>query len=129
MTLGLARLTALSLLEMARYDLANLIFGFKHVRNILANQHTGGRLTRPRPVDSICEAVNLAACFYFKPVRCLQKSVVTARLLNTCGIESRIVIGYRQSPFFSHAWVEVDGRVVNDSPAYKEQLKVFSEQV
>jgi hypothetical protein len=35
------------------------------------------------------------------------------------------VIGYRPSPFFSHAWVEVDGRIVNDSPVYQERLFVL----
>jgi hypothetical protein len=35
------------------------------------------------------------------------------------------VIGYRPSPFFSHAWVEIDGRLVNDLPGYAEQLRVL----
>jgi len=51
--------------------------------------------------------VSLAACFYWKPVRCLQRSVAAMRLLRKCGIDGRLVIGYRPSPFFSHAWVEV----------------------
>jgi len=35
------------------------------------------------------------------------------------------VIGYRAAPFFSHAWVEVAGRVVNDSPIYQMRLQVL----
>ncbi len=67
----------------------------------------------------------LAGCFYYKPVLCLQRSVVAARLLRKAGAEARLVIGYRAAPFLSHAWVEVDGRVANDSQAYKERLQVL----
>jgi hypothetical protein len=123
---GLAQLTTRALCEMVNHDLTIRVFGFNHVRNKLAKQPMPRRQEHPGLTARICEAVNLAACFYFKPVRCLQKSVVTARLLRKCGIDGRVVIGYRQAPFFSHAWVEVVGRVVNDSPAYKEQLLVLS---
>jgi hypothetical protein len=71
---------------------------------------------------AICDAVLLATCFYWKPVLCLQRAVCTVRLLRRYGIHARLVIGYRPSPFFSHAWVEVDGRVVYGSPAYQKRL-------
>ncbi len=125
MTLRLARLTAWALCGMAHYDLTNMVFGFHHVHNKLTKQKTARRQAHPELTAWVCKAVNLAACFYFKPVLCLQKSVVTFRLLRKCGIDCRLVIGYRSSPFFSHAWVEVDGHLVNDSSVYKEQLKVL----
>ena len=74
---------------------------------------------------TICEAVALACCFYWKPVLCLQRSVAAMRLLRSNGVGAQVVIGYRPAPFFSHAWVEVDKRVVNDSPAYQRQLHVL----
>jgi hypothetical protein len=40
-------------------------------------------------------------------------------------VAAEMVIGYRPSPFFSHAWVEVNGSIVNDSPAYQEKLLVL----
>lgn len=125
MTRKLARLTAWALCEMASYDLTNTVFGFKHIRSKLTKQQTAHREPQPELCALLCEAVNLAACFYFKPVLCLQKSVLTVRMLRKCGIDGRLVIGHRSSPFFSHAWVEVDSRVVNDSSAYKEHLKVL----
>jgi hypothetical protein len=85
---------------MLRYQLTNWIFGFKHVQKGLARQQTARRQAHPQSVECVCEAVNLAARFYFKPVRCQQSSAVTVRLLRKCGIDSRMVIGYRQSPFF-----------------------------
>jgi hypothetical protein len=71
--------------------------------------------------DRICRAVDLACIWYFKDVECLQRSVVTARLLRKHGIHARLVIGVRPVPFKAHAWVEVEGQVVNDKP-YVNQL-------
>ena len=74
---------------------------------------------------AVCDAVLLATCLYWKPVLCLQRSVCTTRLLRTRGVAARLIIGYREAPFFSHAWVEVGSRVVNDSPAYRSRLRVL----
>jgi hypothetical protein len=62
---------------------------------------------------------------YWKRIRCLQRSIVTARLMRNRGILAEVVIGYRAAPFFSHAWVEVGGRVVNELPSYRTRLQVL----
>jgi len=108
--------------ELVRYD---LLFAWRGMRGV-----------RPRSVPvsgaggaewetAICEAMRSVAPFYWKPIRCLQRSIVTARLMRDRGILAEVVIGYRPVPFFSHAWVEVAGRVVNDSPAYKMRLQIL----
>lgn len=116
------RLVLAALFELFRYDVVHAWLK----RPVL-------RLPAPRlrfPADpelqrSICDAVLTATCFYWKPVLCLQHAVCVVRLLRARGVGARLVIGYRAVPFFSHAWVEVDGRVVNDSPAYRSQLQVL----
>ena len=55
----------------------------------------------------------------------MQRSIVTARVMRRRGIPAEVVIGYRPEPFFSHAWVEVAGRVVNDSSTYQCRLAVL----
>jgi hypothetical protein len=67
----------------------------------------------------------LATCLYWKRVLCLQRSVCATRLLRARSLPARLVIGYREAPFFSHAWVEIGSRVVNDSPAYRTRLRVL----
>lgn len=66
--------------------------------------------------------MDTACALYWKPVLCLQNAIVTAKLLRRRGFAAEVVIGCRPEPFFSHAWVELDGCVVNDSPVYREQL-------
>ena len=117
--------TLRALWQLARYDLVNVTFGFKRMHRQLASQRTRRRAFAPQTEKLVVDAVCLAGCFYYKPVLCLQRSVVAARLLRKAGAEARLVIGYRAAPFLSHAWVEVDGRVANDSQAYKERLQVL----
>ena len=65
-------------------------------------------------VRAVLRAVDLASVLYFKPVRCLQRSAAAVLLLRRCGTEAELVIGVQQRPPRAHAWVEIDGAVVND---------------
>jgi hypothetical protein len=76
-------------------------------------------------VDEICSAVDLASIWYWKEVLCLQRSAATACLLKRQGVPAQMVIGAHQMPFKAHAWVEVDGRVVNDKPYTREIYAVL----
>lgn len=110
---------------LLRYDLINSTLGFKQVHRAVMRQKIKRSAAPPELEALICDAVSLASCFYFRPVFCLQRSFAATVLLRKYGIEGLLVIGYRPAPFFSHAWVEVDGRVVNDSAAYKERLQIL----
>ncbi len=76
-------------------------------------------------VDKICTAVDLACIWYWKEALCLQRSAATACLLKRNGVPAQMVIGAQQIPFKAHAWVEVDGRVVNDKPYTPEMYSVL----
>ena len=71
-------------------------------------------------VQRVCAAVDLACIWYWKHVLCLQRSAATACLLKKHGVPAQMVIGTQQIPFKAHAWVEVDGQVVNDKPYVPE---------
>lgn len=75
----------------------------------------------PGTVEQICSAVDLACIWYWKHVLCLQRSASTTCLLRKYGVPAQLVIGVQQLPFRAHAWVEVDGRVVNDKPYMAEK--------
>jgi hypothetical protein len=68
------------------------------------------------PVGRVCTAIDLACIWYPKRVQCLQRSAATTCLLRSCGVAAQLVIGAQQLPFRGHAWVEVNGKVVNDKP-------------
>ncbi len=76
-------------------------------------------------VRQICSAVDMACIWYWKEALCLQRSAATACLLKRHGVPAHMVVGARQMPFKAHAWVEVDGRVVNDKPSMPEMYGVL----
>jgi hypothetical protein len=108
--------------EVARYDVVLSLRGSGRILSQLKRQSVTAKIATAELEKAICDAVLLATCFYWKPVLCLQRAVCTVRLLRRHGIHARLVIGYRATPFFSHAWVEVDGRVVYGSAAYQKRL-------
>lgn len=111
-----------ALYEIVRYEVVLSLLGYGRILSQLKRQSITAQSTSAELEKTICDAVLLATCFYWKPVLCLQRAVCTVRLLRKHGFHARLVIGYRPSPFFSHAWVEVDGRVVYGSVAYQKRL-------
>ena len=112
-----------ALYQIVRHDAVLRLRGSGRTLQQVSRQCVAARPGSQELEQAICEAVLLATCLYWKPVLCLQRSVCTARLLRKHGVNARLVIGYRPAPFFAHAWVEVDGRVVYGSPAYQKRLQ------
>lgn len=115
------------LIQLLMYDFQMAFFGFEWIYRQLERSQSRANVLRLSVAEEarLFAAFAKASLFYWKPVRCLQRSVVLGRLLRESGVAARIVIGYRPVPFFGHAWVEIDGRVVNDSPIYAERLAVL----
>ena len=76
-------------------------------------------------INEICVAVDKACDYYPKRAHCLQRSAVAACLLRQLGISAEMVIGFRKLPFSSHAWVEVEGIVVNDHINVQKYYKIL----
>ncbi len=114
-----------ALVELALYDAILWLRGSGCILRQLRRQPVAGKAASPEAERAICDAVLLATCLYGKPVLCLQRAVCTVRLLRKYGMAARVVIGYRPAPFFSHAWAELDGRVVYGSPAYRQRLQLL----
>lgn len=105
---------------LARGNFADL---YQKVRNY----PTGTSVILPDAAERISAAVDMACIWYWKGVLCLQRSAATACLLKRCGVPAQMIIGAQQMPFKAHAWVEVDGRVVNDKPYMREKYAVLGQ--
>jgi len=77
------------------------------------------------PTERVCAAIDMACIWYWKEVLCLQRSAATACLLKRYGVPACMILGAQQVPFKAHAWVEVDGRVVNDKTYMREMYAVL----
>ena len=75
---------------------------------------------RPPALQQLCRAMDMACIWYWKEALCLQRSAAMTCLLRRHGVPAQLVIGAQQIPFKAHAWVQVDGAVVNDKPYIPE---------
>lgn len=103
-----------ALLGLLAYDLFVGSRSFARLHRRIRNQRTVSKSPEAGAVGRICDAVNLACVWYPKHVLCLQRAAVTTFLLRRSGVAAVMVLGAQKMPFAAHAWVEVDGKPVNE---------------
>jgi len=119
-------LTLLAILGLVGCDVAIKIGGFRVVHFLLVRfPRWRGRTVRAWTVDRICMSIDLACSLYLKRTLCLQRSFVGTFLLRLCGLPAITVIGARILPFHSHAWIEVEGKVVYDRQSVQTVYSVL----
>jgi hypothetical protein len=119
-------LTLRAWLALILYDLVVRARGFTAVHEMLRRRRVVSKSPdRRQEVEAVCAAVDEACIWYVRYVPCLHRSAVTTWLLRREGWLAHLVIGFRPVPLQSHAWVEVDGRVVNDRPQYQKTFRVL----
>ncbi len=112
-------------LKLIHFDLYLARGSFAALYNKVRNYPVGGQAPSGDAVEQICSAVDMACIWYWKEALCLQRSAATACLLKKHGVAAQMVIGAQRIPFKAHAWVEVDGLVVNDKPYMQEMYAVL----
>jgi len=111
--------------KLILFDLYLARGNFTALYNKVRKYPVGNQPAAPDAVERICSAVDMACIWYWKEALCLQRSAATACLLKQYGVLAQMVIGAQHMPFKAHAWVEVDGRVVNDKPYTPEMYAVL----
>jgi hypothetical protein len=99
-------------------------FGFRRLTEMIARFPAGSYsshspLTSPQQEGLIImRAVRSAELHGITTPNCLERSITLWWLLRRAGIPSELRIGARKndSRFEAHAWIELDGQVLNDSP-------------
>ncbi len=74
----------------------------------------------PCDPDTLFRAMDLACVFYLHRVLCLQRAAATTMLLRRHGASAEMIVGIKQFPFRSHAWVEVEDSIANDKPYLRD---------
>jgi Transglutaminase-like superfamily len=121
----MASLVFQAYVQLIRFDCYLAHGNFRTLYEAVRSYPIGRLPTLPDPMGQLCHASDLACVWYRKHVLCLQRSAATTCLLKRHGIPAQMVIGAQQVPFKAHAWVEVDGRVVNDRPYMQEIYAVL----
>jgi len=111
--------------KLIHFDLYLARGNFSALYERVRNHPVRKKPPSPPSIEEVCAAMDMASIWYWKEALCLQRSAATACLLRNYGIPAQLVIGAQQMPFKAHAWVEVEGRVVNDKPYMHEMYAVL----
>jgi Transglutaminase-like superfamily len=112
-------------LKLIHFDLYLARDNFAALHDKVRKYPVRASTPEPEAIERINSAIDMACIWYWKEALCLQRSAATACLLKKYGVPAQMVIGAQQMPFKAHAWVEVDGRVVNDKPYTQEMYRVL----
>ncbi len=112
-------------MKLIYFDLYLARGNFAALYEKVRNYPVRNRVAAPDAIGRACEAVDMACVWYWKKTLCLQRSAATTCLLRRRGIAAQMVLGAQHLPFKAHAWVEVDGLVVNDKPYTPEIYAVL----
>lgn len=122
----LKRETITAFIGLFAFDLLLKFRGFQSLINKVEHWPTA----EPRTSDlEICRRVRAmvdrAQMYYPKKAMCLQHSAVVTCLLRRRGVPAEMILAAQEFPPKGHAWVEVDGKVVNDFTAVQRAYRVM----
>ena len=103
-----------ALFMLLAYDILSALCHFQTIHSVVRGWKVNNKTERPDIIDRVCTALNYACVWYPKQALCLQRSFVTTYLLRKHGVAAEMVLGAQKLPFRAHAWVEVDGRAINE---------------
>jgi len=103
-----------ALFMLLAYDILSAFCRFQTIYTAVRGWKVHSKTDGPDIIDSVCTAVNYACVWYPKQALCLQRSFVTTYLLRRHSVAAQMVLGAQKLPFKAHAWVEVDGRAINE---------------
>jgi hypothetical protein len=117
------RFLARAIWSLVVIDLELRLWGLPHV--VARAERTAGSATTPPAPRGVHRArryarwLEVASRVPWVRARCLHRSLALHEWLCHQGLPSRLCIGVRkaQGKLQAHAWVELGGEVVNDSPA------------
>lgn len=112
-------------LKLIHFDFYLARGNFEALYDKVRNYPVAPRTPETYDIELVNHAIDMSCIWYWKEALCLQRSAATACLLKRYGVPAQMVIGAQQMPFKAHAWVEVDGRVVNDKPYMAEMYAVL----
>jgi hypothetical protein len=103
-----------AIFALITYDVLNKLTSFSRIHKMVGGWPVAKRSADDDSIKRVCTAGNYACIWYPKQVLCLQCAFVTSYLLRKKGIDAHMVLGAQKLPFKAHAWVEVDGRAINE---------------
>jgi hypothetical protein len=110
---------------LVAYDILETFCHFETIYSLVKRWKITNKAAGQETIDRVSAAVNYACVWYLKQALCLQRSFVLTYLLRQSGIRAELVLGSQKLPFKAHAWVEVQGRAINERSDVQVIYKVW----
>jgi Transglutaminase-like superfamily len=112
---------------LALVDASLRLFGMRRtLRWVRGGQQSSAEAAvSQQAIARAVRVVATAAAFYPRRALCLEQSLVLYRMLRRQGAAVRLRVGVQPFPFTAHAWVEHDGRPINEHEDFVMQLSPF----
>jgi hypothetical protein len=112
-------------LYLTLFQFVSALGGFRARRRAIKQWPvTKAKKVDQKALNNLCVTVVKACTWFPKLSKCLQQSTAATCFLRQCGFPAEMAIGIRRMPFSSHAWVEVNGKVVNDHRNAQAYFKI-----
>lgn len=72
--------------------------------------------------ETLGQCIKYASPFFPGKVKCLEFSLSLFDMLTARGIKSQLFIGFQRYDFLSHAWLEINNKVISDDEKLKTKL-------
>jgi hypothetical protein len=120
------RCSAMLLVVRAHLKLRGFGASVRWARRLAARRPDADAASR-EIVEPTAYRVAVAAAFFPGRAVCLEQSLALYVLLGRRGIPAQLSLGVQAYPFQAHAWVELDGRPVNEEPETVEKFRRLPE--
>ena len=112
--------------ELARIHRALKRQGIKGVLNAIEKTpQVDLRIPTQVEIQQLANLVDAASMLYPKKTFCLAWAATFVRLARKNNWNSQLVIGVQASPFYAHAWAQIDGKVIHDDPSIAQVLSLI----
>jgi hypothetical protein len=98
---------------------------FPALYNRIRAQKVSPRVWSPDAVRTISAHLDNVCAFLPVQAACLLRSAVLTTVLRRRGMPAELVFGATRQPFKGHAWVELNGEVINDKPYIHDMYAVW----
>ncbi len=101
--------------------------GFDYTIEMIRKQTTKKNFFLPssQDLDNLASIVNQSCLYFPMRTKCLEWAITFVMLALKKGWKCNLEIGVQNYPFYAHAWVECNGKVICDEPDLRDKLAII----
>ncbi len=126
-SLELSKEIFFSFLTLVRIHFYINFIGLNSIIKIIRKQATKNHLFLPssQELDNLASIVDRSCLIYPKRTKCLERAITFVMLALKKGWKCNLEIGVQNYPFYAHAWVECNGKVICDEADLRDKLAII----